>query len=193
MDEPALLKAAKTLDQETLSLIFDTYAPAIFRYSYRLCHDSVESDKIVGKVFTQFLERLAAGEGPLTNLRSYIYQIAYRLLVDCEPSGHAVVRHTSEMGIQGELEFDNRLLDNLVSALHKDLSAIQQHVLLLRFLENFSLGETAVIVGKTVSNVKVIQNRGIAKLRRLLGFQVENRQRKSTSKFDTGLNRLKDL
>jgi RNA polymerase sigma-70 factor (ECF subfamily) len=193
MDEPALLKAAKTLDQETLSLIFDTYAPAIFRYSYRLCHDSVESDKIVGEVYTQFLERLAAGEGPLTNLRSYIYQIAYCLLIDREPSGYAVVRLGSEAGGQGKLEFDNRLLENLVSALHKDLNAIQQHVLILRFLEDFSLRETAIIIGKSVSNVKVIQNRGIAKLRRLLGFQVENRQRKSTSKFDTGLNKLEDL
>lgn len=193
MDEPALLKAAKSLDQETLSLIFDMHAPAIYRYAFRLCHDPIESDTIVGEVFAQLLEEFAAGEGPLTNLRSYIYQIAYRLLVDREPAGHSMVRLTSEMGSPGKLEFENRLLEKLVSVLHKDLTAIQQHVLILRFLEDFSLGETAIIVGKSVSNVKVIQNRGIAKLRRLLGFQAENRQRKSTSKFDTGLNRLEDL
>ena len=192
MDEPALLKAAKRLDQETLSLIFDMYAPAIYRYSFRLCHDSIKSDTIVGEVFAQLLEELAAGEGPLTNLRCYIYQIAYRLLLDRELSGHSMIRLTSETGPQGELEFENRLLEKLVSALHNDLTAIQQHVLILRFLEDFSLGETASIVGKSVSNIKVIQNRGIAKLRRSLGFQAENRQRKSTSKFDTGLSKLED-
>jgi RNA polymerase sigma-70 factor (ECF subfamily) len=194
MDEPALLKAAKTLDQETLSLIFDAYAPAIYRYSFRFCHDSIESDQIVGEVFTQFLERLAAGEGPLTNLRSHIYQIAYCLLVDREPSADSMVRLTSEAGTRDKLEFENRLLlEQLVSALNKDLTAIQQHVLILRFLEDFSLGETAIIVGKSVSNVKVIQHRGITKLRRLLGFQAENHRQKLTSRFDTGLNKVKDL
>jgi len=39
----------------------------------------------------------------------------------------------------------------------------------LRLLEDFSLNETAAILGKQVSHIKVIQNRAIAKLRTALG------------------------
>ena len=41
------------------------------------------------------------------------------------------------------------------------------------FLKTFSLKETAEIIGKEVNNIKVIQNRGIAKLRKALGFHLD--------------------
>ena len=53
-------------------------------------------------------------------------------------------------------------------SLHKNLTADQQHVILLRFVEGFSLQEIAEITGKEINNVKVIQNRAMAKLRSAL-------------------------
>jgi len=44
-------------------------------------------------------------------------------------------------------------------------------VIILRFLEGFSLRETATIIGKKIDHVKVIQNRALAKLRQ----SVENK------------------
>jgi RNA polymerase sigma-70 factor (ECF subfamily) len=49
-------------------------------------------------------------------------------------------------------------------------------VIILRFIEDFSLKETAQIVGKEVNNVKVIQNRGIKKLRKALEHQIGEEQ-----------------
>ena len=57
-------------------------------------------------------------------------------------------------------------------AIRNDLTEDQRHVIVLRFLEGFSLRETADIIGKQVYNVKVIQNRGIVKLRKALGYKV---------------------
>ena len=81
-DGVALLKAAKNLDEEALTAIFDQFAPAIYKYTLRLCHDQIVADNIVGDVFAQLLEQFAAGKGPRTNLRSYLYQTAYHLVVD---------------------------------------------------------------------------------------------------------------
>ena len=39
-------------------------------------------------------------------------------------------------------------------------------MILLRFLEEFSLRETAAILGKDIQHVKVIQSRALAKLRK---------------------------
>src|SRR5919109_4452693 len=81
-DEAALIRAAKKRDRDAWIEIFEIYAPAIYKYVLRLCDDPVESDNIVGDVFTQLLEQFAAAKGPMTNLRSYIYETAYHLIVD---------------------------------------------------------------------------------------------------------------
>jgi hypothetical protein len=44
----ALLKAAQKLDEEALTAIFDQFAPAIYKYTLRLCHDPIVADKIWG-------------------------------------------------------------------------------------------------------------------------------------------------
>ena len=66
------------------------------------------------------------------------------------------------------------LMEALVSAMNSELTEDQRHVIILRFLEDFSLKETAEIIGKDVNNIKVIQNRGIAKLRKALGVHMED-------------------
>ena len=65
------------------------------------------------------------------------------------------------------------MMDALITAMNSELTDDQRHVIILRFLEDFSLKETADIIGKEVNNIKVIQNRGIAKLRKSLGLQLE--------------------
>ena len=42
-------------------------------------------------------------------------------------------------------------------------------MIVLRFQEDFSLKETAEIIGKNVNAVKALQNRGIDKLRQAMG------------------------
>jgi len=182
-DEPALLRAAKKLDPEALTTIFDKYAPAIYKYVLRFCHDPIESDNIVGDVFTKLLEQFADGKGPIANLRSYIYQIAYHLIVDHARQNQRLI------ALEAVIETPNRLvnkstqiqieeralLDALVSALRSQLNELQRHVIILRFLEDFSLRETAAILEINVNYVKVIQNRGIAKLRTCLGLEIKNR------------------
>jgi RNA polymerase sigma-70 factor (ECF subfamily) len=64
------------------------------------------------------------------------------------------------------------LFEAVIRAIKNNLTADQRHVIILRFLEGFSLRETADIMGKEVYNVKVIQNRGVAKLRKALGYKV---------------------
>src|SRR5512140_1871827 len=82
IQEVDLLGAARKGDGEALGQIFDLYASTLFRYAVRLCHDPAEADRIVGDVFAQLLEQLSSGRGPKTNLRSYLYQITYHVLVD---------------------------------------------------------------------------------------------------------------
>ncbi len=181
-DVVSLLKAAQKLDEDALTAIFDQYAPAIYKYTLRLCHDPIQADNIVGDVFAQLLEQFAAGKGPRTNLRSYLYQTAYHLVVDrsreqqhTAPLEVAVDRFDRGQLTPTQTQIEERvMMEALISAMNSELTDDQRHVIILRFLEDFSLKETADIVGKEVNNIKVIQNRGIAKLRKALGLQLED-------------------
>jgi RNA polymerase sigma-70 factor (ECF subfamily) len=183
-DDSSLLRAAKRLDKDGLTTIFDLYAPAIYKYVLRLCHDPIDSDHIVDDVFSLLLEQFAAGKGPTTNLRSYLYQKAYHLVVDRARHNHrsddfeAVTEVPSKLvTLSSHAQVEERaLIVTLVSALHSDLNELQRHVIILRFLEGFSLKETAAIIGKPANHVKVAQNLGISKLRKSLHLQLESDQ-----------------
>jgi len=172
-----LLDAARRMDKEALVKIFDLYSPALYKYALHLCSDPVTADHIVGDVFAKLLDQLAAGNGPKDNLRSYLYETTYHRLIDeARYSKHRapievsdLVRPDVSSGFLG-LE-DKILFQQILHAIHTNLTDDQRHVIVLRFLEGFSLRETAAILGKTANHVKVIQNRAIAKLRKSLGYQ----------------------
>ena len=177
----ALLKAARNLDKTALATIFDPYSPALYKFISRLVHDPIISDQIVAAVFVQLVEELGAGGGPRTNIRSYLYQIAYRLVLERFRDKHPhspleVAIRTGEKDKNArQTQVDERvMMEALLSSMNTELSEDQRIVIILRFLEDFSLKETAEIVGKDVNNVKVIQNRGIAKLKKAMGMQVDS-------------------
>jgi RNA polymerase sigma-70 factor (ECF subfamily) len=180
-DGVSLLKAAQKLDEEALTSIFDEFAPAIYKYTLRLCHDPIIADNIVGDVFAQLLEQFAAGKGPRTNLRSYLYQTAYHLVVDRSrdnrhnaPLEVAVGTYDKAPSASTQSQIEERvMMEALITAMNTELTEDQRHVIILRFLEDFSLKEAAEIIGKEVNNIKVIQNRGIAKLRKAMGLHLD--------------------
>jgi len=162
------------LDQSALAAIFDLYSHAIFRYTLRLCEDPLEADQIVGDVFNQFLEQVSRGGGPKTNLKSYLYQIAYHIVIDHVRERQRIlpidIVENSREGVSLELQVEERtLLKELSSAIQNDLTEDQKHVIILRFQEDLSLRETADIMGKDINAIKSSQKRAILKLQKSLG------------------------
>lgn len=179
----ALLKAARNLDKNALATIFDLYSPALYKFISRLVHDPILSDQIVAAVFERLVEELGMGEGPRTNIRSYLYQIAYRLVLerfrDIHPhsSLEVAINTLGEQSVvkekpasQNQID-EGAMMEALLANMNTELSEDQRIVIILRFLEDFSLKETAEIIGKDVNNVKVIQTRGIARLKKAMGMQ----------------------
>jgi RNA polymerase sigma-70 factor (ECF subfamily) len=167
-----LLHAARTMDKDALVKIFDLYSSALFNYALRLCDDPLLADQIVGDVFAKLLEQLAAGNGPTANLRSYLYETTYHRIIDEARSSKrkAPLEAAAMLGGDAQPVFlrveEQLAFKQILHAIQHELTADQRHVIVLRFLEQFSLRETAHIMGKTVEHVKVIQNRAIAALRR---------------------------
>jgi RNA polymerase sigma-70 factor (ECF subfamily) len=169
-----LLDAVRLMDREALALTFERYAPALYNYALRCTRDPLAADHIVGDVYAKLLDKLRCGSGPRTNLRSYLFEIAYHLIVDqVRYNSHRapiqVVDHLlhDEHNAEG-LSEKHILFERIMRAIRHDLNEVQRHIIILRFLEGLSLRETADILGKSVNVVKVTQNRAIRMLRQSL-------------------------
>ena len=173
-----LLADARKMDPDALIEIFDLYAPALYKYANRLCNNAVMTDQIVGEIYVKLLEQFYAGTGPVLNLRSYLYEMVYHRIVDevgfshrwaPMDGGDLTYAHPYSTSIPAEKRI---LFETALRAIRNDLTNDQRHVIILRFMEGFSLKDTAMITGKKVGNVKVIQNRAIAALRKALNYQI---------------------
>ena len=167
-----LLQAARRMNKEALVKIFDLYATPLYNYALRLCGDPLLADHIVGDVFAKLLDHLSAGQGPKTNLRSYLFETVYHLIIDrARSSRHsAPLEALTFLGpkayVPSSSVGDPILMETVLHAIKHDLTDDQRHVIILRFFEEFSLRETAALLGKSIGYVKVIQTRALAKLRK---------------------------
>jgi len=169
-----LLDAARSMDETALAKIFDLYAYALYKYALRLCNDSLLADQIVGDVFAKLLDKLSCGNGPWFNLRSYLFETTYHLIVDEIRYSHRrlpleMVDLRSMYVSSASISSENHLLFEIIlQAMHNNLTDYQRHVIILRFFEGFSLCETAAILGKSAKHIKATQNRAITALRKAL-------------------------
>ena len=170
------LNSAREWSKDALEKIFDLYASALYHYALRLGRDPILADHIVGDVYAKLLEQLSSGRGPKTNLRSYLYQTTYHMIIDYGRSSSRTAPLEVVDSVRDDIRSasarleDQAMFDVIFNGIRNDLTEDQRHVIVLRFLEDFSMKETAMILGKTVSHIKVIQGRAIAKLRKGLGY-----------------------
>ncbi len=170
--DTALLDAVRRMEGEALAEIFDEYSPALHKYIQRSFSDPCLADNIVGDVFARLLDQLSCGKGPNANLRSYLFTATQNLLIDQmryfnRRAPLDVVDIFEWDGVPAHLQTENEiLLETIIQAIHEQLTEYQRQVIILRFVEGYSLRETAALLGKSVNLVKATQNRAVTTLRR---------------------------
>lgn len=175
----SLLESVREMNKDGLVEMFDQYSRALYKYAIQLCDDSLMADHIVGDVFAKILDQLAAGNGPSTNLRSYLFEMAYHQIVDEVRSSHRKAPLDVADSMRCDryamvMKLEHRfLMERIRLVIANDLSEDQRHVVILRFMEGFSLRETAAIMGKNTNSIKAIENRALVKLRGALCFHLE--------------------
>ncbi|HEU0296964.1 MAG TPA: sigma-70 family RNA polymerase sigma factor [Anaerolineales bacterium] len=150
-------------DKDTIVALFDQFATPIYKYALRLCHDPIVGDNVVGDAFAQLLGQFVTGKDRPTDLRSYLYQTAYSSIVRYlrdrphDPSVEPVVSAFEKSDIPSSQPQDDEqaMKEALFSALNNELAEDQRHVMSLHFLDDFSVKETAKILGKKVNEIKV--------------------------------------
>ncbi len=153
--------------------LYERTAPGVRSYlSFRGADDP---DGLVGDVFLAAAKGIGGFEGGEDGFRSWMYAIAHARLVDerrmrarrrTDPTDSSEFAGIPD-GSDVETVVLERFSSERVAELFSLLSPDQRDVLTLRIIADLSLDETASILGKRVGAVKVLQHRGLSRLKKL--------------------------
>ena len=173
------LRKAQALDRNTLGGIYDDYHQPLYSYIYRRVGDVEIARDLTADVFRRFLQATANGNGPNEHLRAWLYQVAHNIVIDhyrrqqhrqSDPLEEEWACVDDDPGKAAEL----RMQSEHVRAALKHLTADQQQIIALKFLEGLTNHEISQITQKSVGAVKSLQHRALAALRRqLVPFEEE--------------------
>jgi len=170
----SLLKRVRSGDEQALARAYDEYAPAIYRYAYRLTGHEGTAQDVTSETFRKFLAALRNGGGPTDNLSAWLYRVAHNVVVDGyrhQPDDPPVpLEEAPEIPVPGQQEARLEEQERIARARAalQGLTSLQQQVISLRFLEALSIKETAEVMEKTEGAVKALQYRATNSLRRIL-------------------------
>lgn len=173
--EIELLQLAQNFDREALAEIYDRYSDALYRYAYRLTSSEQMAEDCVSETFTRYLSALERRRGPKDLLRPYLYRIAHNWIMDQfrknqpEPG----IDITNEPIAASDKQIDDQISDQEQAERLRQhverLSPDQQHVIVLKYLEEMDNTEIARIIGKNVGSVKALHSRALNNLREWIG------------------------
>jgi RNA polymerase sigma-70 factor (ECF subfamily) len=166
----ALLQQAARFEESALSVIYDRYQGALYRYAYRLLGDEQLAEDCISETFCRFLKNLLSCSPPYENLRAYLYRIAHNWITDYYRRGQKERLVELKDEFPGHQDFVEEINDGLqidqVRAAILSLTPDQQQVILLKYFEGWQNEEIAHFMGKRVGAVKALLHRSIATLKK---------------------------
>ncbi len=168
------LDGLRDLNPQAIGAVYDRYYQDVYRYvRYRIGDENAAED-ISSDVFVRLLEASQRGRGPQTNLKSWLLGTASHIVTDHMRRSYRRPTESLSENVLDPLalpvdELERRDRNRLLQDAMKQLTPEQQHVLTLRFGENYSIEETAAILKKNVNAVKALQFRALASLQRGIG------------------------
>jgi RNA polymerase sigma-70 factor, ECF subfamily len=175
----ALVERAQAGEAEAFGLIYDRYVDTVFRFGNRQLAEDLTSD-----TFLRALKRIGSVTWQGRDLGAWLVTIARNLVADHFKSGRYRLEVTTgdvldadreDRGPEGSPE--SAVVDHITNVALltavKQLNPEQQECIVLRFLQGFSVAETAQTMGKNEGAIKALQYRAVRALARLLpeGFQ----------------------
>jgi RNA polymerase sigma factor (sigma-70 family) len=151
----------------TAEQAFEQLAPAV--RGYFRGRGAREPDELTGDVFVSVTRGIASFHGDADALRRWVFTIAHHRMVDqyrrARQDAHVWMAEVPDAPHAAATAGDDD--DELTRALAM-LSEDQREVVVLRFVADLAVKDVARIVGKRQGAVKMLQARGLERLRELM-------------------------
>ena len=151
----------------------------IYRYVYSYVRNQQEAEDLTSQIFLKAVRHLDA-ERSAHHQRSWLFRVARTTIADYwrahyRRAGTQSLDDLLEVGWEGPVAEEGVTLasstaEDRVQGILKSLPARYREVLTYRFLLNLSVRETALSMGLTETNIKVIQFRALKRAAELDGI-----------------------
>lgn len=174
-----LVERAQAGDADAFGSIYDRYNETVFRYIFFRVNNRQLAEDLTSETFLRALRRISSFSWQGRAFGAWLVTIARNLVVDHYKSG----RYRLEVAKPDVLDANDvdsdpitspeaATLDKLTNVTLltavKKLNHDQQECIVLRFLQGFTVAETARAMGKNEGAIKALQYRAVRTLARLL-------------------------
>ena len=177
-EEEKLIRSAVGGDSSAFGSLYDRYQPAIYRFIVVKVGSREEAEDITHQVFLAAWQNIKSYQHRGHPFSSWLYQIARNMVIDHYRAKHDDISFDkldpessiipavaqSDLSIKLQLEKVHRAI--------QELKPDYQDVIILRFVEDLPLKETAAILKKSEGAVKLAQHRAVRELKKELGDEI---------------------
>jgi RNA polymerase sigma-70 factor (ECF subfamily) len=171
----ALVAAAKTGSSEAFGQLYDYYAPRIFKFISFKVGTKEQAEDILQDTFLKAWRGLQTLRLEELNFSAWLYSIARNTVND---HYRKVYRQPPPLELDEALSVASGDSPAALALQESELEQVRkasaelpphyQQVLELRFIQEFTVEETAKVIGKTALAVRLIQHRALKQLRSIL-------------------------
>jgi len=172
--EEKVIKQAVRGDSSAFGVLYDHYHPMIYRFVLVKVSRREEAEDITHQVFLSAWQSVGGYKHRGHPFSSWLYQIARNQVIDhyrAKKSEVSIDAVDPESFAVHNIEHENVSTKFQVEAVQKAIRSLKQDyqdVIILRFIEDASLKDTAAAMGKSEGAVKLIQHRALKELKTIL-------------------------
>ena len=160
-------------EQQKFSKIYDCYVESIYRFIFIKVNSQAIAEDLTSEVFSKSWQVFQEKEKPeIRNPRAFLYITARHLVIDfyrtkkqkqtVSIEDSREIEDTSEKLEEKEnIRSDMALIHNRLKELNHDY----QSVIILRFVEELSIGEISEVLDKSKGATRVLLHRAIGQLK----------------------------
>jgi RNA polymerase sigma-70 factor (ECF subfamily) len=173
-DESALLVAAVGGDHDAFAALYDRHADRVFRHCYYRTANRADAEDLTQQTFLhawRAIRRYRATGAPFV---AWLLAISQNLTTSHHRRVREIIAEPARLEMErggddpADLVLGGGVRHDRVRRAVLRLAPERRQVIILRFVEEFTVAEVAAALGKSENNVRVIQHRALADLRRFL-------------------------
>lgn len=177
--EKILFSRLKNKDKEAFVKAYDLYVDNIYRFIYFKVGSKEEAQDLSSAVFLKAWNHIQTNSlTDFKTLKALLYKIARNAIIDyyrenSKRSFSSIDDESSQTDVMDDQQdlvakIENAFEFSLVEKKLADLKDEYREIIILRFMEELSIGEIAEILNKSKGNVRILTYRALKALRDLM-------------------------
>lgn len=175
-EDAALARRAGSGEAEAFGVLYDRYVDAVYRYVFYRVRNEAEAEDVTSDVFMRALRAIPKYE-PRQAFLAWLYRIAR----------NAVIDRSRRQASRQQVSFEDALAHpnadqvvnpdagllagsdaSVVRVAMRQLTPLQQEILVLRYVEGYDTKTISKLVGKRDGTIRGIEFRALSALRALI-------------------------